>query len=118
MNPSEFLAVLERLRTRLQAMVSAGPSTPSLGRAEQVNVQSVVGAWFGQYYPYFAQMVGGDDPQLAEMNEKMEEVLQLSADGSARRTVIRSVTNACHRFRDKLLLPLNHAYWSRAPEAS
>ncbi|HEV2426423.1 MAG TPA: hypothetical protein VGZ29_16475 [Terriglobia bacterium] len=48
----------------------------------------------------------------------MEEVLRVSSDGSARRTVIRSVTNASRRFRDELLLPLNRAYWSRAPETS
>src|SRR5579864_5623412 len=118
MNPSEFLAVLERLRARLQAKVSAGRSIPALGRGEQINVHSVVGAWLGQYQPYFAQMVGGDNPHLAEMNELMEAVLRVSSDGSARRTVIRCVTNACKKFRDELLLPLNRAYWSRAPETS
>lgn len=118
MNPSEFLAVLERLRARLQAKINAGRSTPPIGRAEQKNVQSVVGAWLGQYEPYFAQMLGGDDPHLAQISEMMEEILRVSSDGSARRTVVRSVANVCKKFRDDLLLPLNRAYWSRAPERS
>jgi hypothetical protein len=81
-------------------------------------VQSVVGAWFREYQPNFAQTVGVDDPQIEAMDEMMQELLQASSDGSARRTVIRSVSRAATNFRDKLLIRVSRAYWSRAPQRS
>jgi len=119
MNPSEFLDVLERLRARLQARVKRREGeTPALGKAEQINVQSVVGAWFREYQPYFSQIVGAEDPQIAALDEMMQELLQISSDGSARRTVIRSVSRAAKNFRDNLLFRISRAYWSRAPQRS
>jgi hypothetical protein len=118
MNPSEFLDVLERLRARLQTKVSGGRAIAALGKAEQRNVQSVVGAWFREYQPYFAQTVGAEDPQIASMDEIMQGLLQISSDGSARRTVVRLVSRAARNFRDNLLVRISRAYWSSAPQRS
>lgn len=118
MNPSEFLDVLERLRARLQAKAGAGKAASALGKAEQKNVQSVVGAWFGEYQPYFSKIVGEDDVHVKSIDETMQEILQISCDGSTRRTVMRSVAFAAKKFRSDLLVRISRVYWSTAPERS
>ena len=113
MNPSEFLDVLESLRTRLNARLAV----PTLGKGEQLNVRSVVGAWFSEYQPSFVRIVG-DDEQIRAMDEMMQDLLQLTSKDSARRTVLRAVSATTKHFRDKVLVPVSRAYWSRAPQRS
>lgn len=118
MNPSEFLDVLERLHRRLQEIRRVGGIPRVLGRAEKTNVRSVVGAWFAQYQPSFAQMIGLDDPQLSAMDGLMQDLLQFTSGDSVRRTVIQAVSRANRHFADNLLVRISRAYWSRAPQHS
>ncbi len=110
MNPSEFIDVLERLRTRLRK-----GAAKEISNAEQKNIRSVVGAWFGQYQPAAVQIVG-EEQLIASMDEEMQSLLTLASENSSRRTVVRSTRSAIRHFRDSLVVPLSRAYWSRAPE--
>jgi len=113
MNPSEFLDVLERVRVRLKNIKK--PIVSSL--TERRNLRSIVGAWFSVsgYRDTFAQIVG-EEEHIAAMDLKMQAILKLASEPSARRTVVRTVSAAIRHFRDTLLMPLSRAYWSQAPE--
>jgi hypothetical protein len=118
MNPSEFLDVLERLYRRLQVTRGAGRGIRVLGKAEKLNVRSVVGAWFGEYQPSFVQMIGENDPQIRVMDELVMDLLQLTSGDNARRTVVQSVLRAVRHFKETLLVRISRAYWSRVPQRS
>lgn len=111
MNPSDFLDVLERLLTRLRSRTSPEIS----GQMERRNLRSVVGAWFAQYRPSFVAIVG-EEPAILSMDEKMQELLKLASEDSARRTVTRLCKSAIEYFKERLLVPLSRGYWSQAPE--
>ena len=113
MNPSEFIDVLERLRTRLQRRRSRTISHAG----ERKNVRSVVGAWFSQYRPSAVRIVG-EDQQVLSMDEEMQRLLKLASADSSRAAVIRSCASATNHMRRNLLVPLSRAYWSQAPERS
>lgn len=113
MNPSEFLDVLQRLLARLQARKTGEIS----GQAERKNIRSVIGAWFAQYRPAFVAVIG-EGEALAGMDEKMQELLKLASDDSARRTVVRLCKSAIKKFKEHLLIPLSRGYWSLAPQRS
>jgi hypothetical protein len=113
MNPSEFIDVLARLRTRL----TAGKNPRVFRAAEQKNIRSVVGAWFSQYRPAAVRVVG-EEPHILSMDEKLQGLLTLASEDNSRRAVIQSVTRAINHIRDNLLVPLSRAYWSQAPERS
>jgi hypothetical protein len=113
MDTSEFIDVLERLRTRLSASKTKEITRP----AERTNIQAVVGAWFSQYRPSFVQIVG-EESYIVSMDEEMQILLALAAGNCSRWKAIRSTTSALQHFKENLLVPLSRAYWSRAPERS
>jgi hypothetical protein len=113
MNPSEFIDVLERLRTRL----NGGATREVSSLAERKNIRSVVGAWFSQYRPSAVQVVG-EEEHILKMDEEMQSSLKLASGPRTRRAIVRSSTSAIRHFRDNLLVPLGRAYWSQAPERS
>src|SRR5262249_22271179 len=121
MNPSEFLDVVERLQTRMQAGNARSTSTPGeLGHvkpAERKSLRSFVGAWFSEYRPSFVQSVG-EEQHIIAMDEMMQSLLRLASQQSARRTVVRSIVSVNNHFRDNLLIAISRAYWSRAPGRS
>lgn len=112
MNPSEFLDVLERLRSRL-----GNPRSASLSFAERRSVRSVVGAWFSVYKRSFAEIVG-EENYILSMDEKMQDLMKLAAEECSRRTAVRAIASGIRHYREHLLLPLSRAYWARAPQRS
>lgn len=113
MNPSEFLDVLGRLMTRLRAR-----KAPELsGEGELRYLRSVIGAWFSQYRGAFVAVIG-EGEAIAAIDEKMQSLLKLASDGSARRTVLRLCKSIIEHFKEKLLVPLSRGYWSLAPQRS
>ncbi len=113
MTPSDFLDVLERLESRL----GGKRRRPELTAAERRNIEAVVGAWFSQYRAPFIEILR-DDKLIASMDEAAETVLNLAMDGSSPRTILRAVKRASVHFKGSLLVPLNRAHWSRAPQSS
>jgi Predicted pPIWI-associating nuclease len=113
MNPSEFLDVLDRLVTRLQA----GATREISGLGERRYLRSVIGAWFSEYRPAFIEIVG-EEQAIRSMDDQMQELLKLASDGSSRRTVVRLCRAAIKNFKGNILVPLSRAYWSLAPERS
>ena len=113
MNPSEFINVLERLRTRVTAGTTKEISRPT----ERKNIHAVVGAWFSQYRPSFVEIVG-EEQYILSMDEEMQILLKLAVESSSRRTVLRSIASAIQHFKEVLLVPVSRAYWSRAPQRS
>jgi len=110
MNPSEFLDILERARTRL----NAGRKKSVSGLGERRGIRSIVGAWFSEYRDAFIRIVG-EDEQISVMDDAMQRLLRLASKESARRTVVRALGVAIRHFTDKLLVPVSRAYWSQAP---
>ncbi len=110
MNPSEFIDILDRLSARLRT-----GTTREISKAEQKGIRSVVGAWFTQYQASAVQIVG-QEQSIVSMDEQMQILLKLAFGNSSRRMVIRSTVSAIRHFRENLLVPLNRAYWSQAPE--
>jgi hypothetical protein len=110
MNPDAFLSVLARLLQQLRGKKG------SIQKRERTTIGAVVGAWFADYQPAFLSMVG-DPGALAPMDEYLQAALKLSADGKTKRaTVTRCIRDGHQHFIDHLLVPLNRAYWARAPQ--
>src|SRR5260370_3624103 len=108
-----FLDVLERLEWRL----GGKRRRPELTAAERRNIEAVVGAWFSQYRAPFIEILR-DDKLIASMDEAAETVLNLAMDGSSPRTILRAEKRASVHFKGSLLVPLNRAHVSRAPQSS
>ena len=113
MIPSDFVEVMEGLHKRLAGKGRARHCTP----AERRNIESVVGAWFSEYRRSFIESLM-DEKSVANMDESMEALLNLTVKNNARRTILISLRRAKDYFTDSLLVPLSRAYWSRAPEKS
>ena len=111
MNPTEFLAALERLKSTLAQ--SKAKRVRALN--ERNHIQAVVAAWFGQYRPAFLALIAEEKPFLF-IDDVMQKVVKLASEPSPRLTYKRLCGSVQRHFRDHLLVALSRAYWSRAPE--
>lgn len=111
MDPNEFLDALERFVSTL-----VRPRTRFVRAVEERNhVRSFVEAWFGEYRPAFIAVIA-EEQYFQPVDAVMEKLVKLTAELNLRHTYIRSCRNIQRHFRDKLLVPLIRAHWSRAPE--
>jgi len=110
MNPvDEFSDILDRLLAQLRAREAL--SHDQLRRA----IRSFVGAWFQLYRPAFLGMLGDQDA-LTPIDDVMQSITKLVADGEGRRRLTAELGRLKQIFSDQLVVPLTRSYWSRAPE--